>query len=64
MLPSRLDLIGRPLGDVEREFKTLLLTLEADVVPKDVTDEQRKQIISAFNDDLNGWINWLESLKR
>ena len=64
MLPSKFDLTGRTLKDIDREFQTLLLTLEAGVVPKNATEEQKQQTIDSFNDDINGWINWLESLKR
>lgn len=65
MRKSYLNLIGRPLDDVNREFQVLLLKLKGGYVIKDYGDENlQKQVVERWNTDLDGWINWLESLKK
>lgn len=63
MLPSKLNLIGRDLDDINREFQVLLVKIKAG---RPNTDDKNleKQIIESWNTDLNGWINWFESLKK
>ncbi len=59
MLPSKLDLSGRDLDDVKREFYCLLMHIQ--------TNEKRemsKEEIEHWNGNMNGWINWFESLKK
>ena len=63
MLPSKLDLIGRDLEDINREFQVLLTKIKAGT-PKTDDKELQKQIITHWNEDLNGWINWINSLKK
>lgn len=56
MRKSNLNLIGRDLNDINREFQVLLNRIE-----KGLPDEEK--IKKAFNADIDGWINWFESLK-
>ena len=62
MLPSKLNLIGRDLDNVNREFQVLLMKLKSGYAIKDYGDLE-KQVKESWNNDLNGWINWFESLK-
>lgn len=65
MRKSYLNLIGRPLDDVNREFQVLLIKLKGGYIIKDYEDKElQKQIIERWNTDLDGWINWFESLKK
>lgn len=59
MLPSKLDLSGRDLQDVKREFLYLLMHIEANE-KRDMSKEE----VEHWNTDMNGWINWFESLKK
>ena len=59
MLPSKLDLTGRDLQDVKREFHYLLMHIEANE-----KREMTKEEIEHWNSDMNGWINWFDSLKK
>ena len=64
MLPSKLNLIGRDLENVNREFQVLLMKLKGGYAIKDYGDKDlERQIKESWNSDLNGWINWFESLK-
>ena len=63
MLPSKLNLIGRDLDDINREFQVLLVKIKAGT-PKTDDKNLEKQIVESWNTDLNGWINWFESLKK
>jgi hypothetical protein len=60
MRESKLNLIGRDLNDINREFQMLLTKISADYAQKYCNDEQIKK---HWNSDLDGWVNWLESLK-
>lgn len=57
MRDSRLNLIGRDLDDINREFQVLLIKIKANTEKDDVEKKH-------WNMDLDGWINWLESLKK
>lgn len=63
MLPSKLNLIGRDLEDINREFKVLLVKIQSGL-PQTEDKELQKQIVDSWNGDINGWINWLNSLKK
>lgn len=58
MLPSKLNLEGRTLEDIQREFNAFLLRL------KSMENETNEQRIAVFNGDVNGWINWLNSVRK
>lgn len=60
MRESKLDLIGRDLADINREFQSLLIKITAKYPEKYCNDPQIKE---HWNTDIDGWINWLESLK-
>lgn len=60
MRESKLNLIGRSLEDINREFQSLLIKITARYPEKYGNDEQIKE---HWNTDLDGWINWLESIK-
>lgn len=60
MRKSKLNLIGRDLDDINREFYSLLIKIKAGYAEKYCDDPQIKE---HWNTDLDGWINWLESLK-
>ena len=60
MRESKLNLIGRDLNDINREFQMLLAKITAGYSEKCCDDEQIKK---HWNGDIDGWINWLESLK-
>lgn len=60
MRKSKLNLIGRETNDISREFQHLLNKINADY-PSKISDDQ--QIKDHWNSDIDGWINWLESLK-
>lgn len=60
MRESKLNLIGRETNDISREFQHLLNKINADY-PSKISDDQ--QIKDHWNSDIDGWINWLESLK-
>ena len=60
MRKSYLNLIGRPLDDVNREFQMLLVKITAKYPEKYSSDEQIKE---HWNMDIDGWLNWFESLK-
>lgn len=60
MRESKLNLIGRDLNDINREFQMLLAKIVAKYPEKYCDDEQIKK---HWNTDLDGWVNWLESLK-
>lgn len=55
MLPSKLNLIGRTDEDILREFQVLLMKTKTEKV----TQEQKEN----WNGDINGWVNWLETLR-
>lgn len=61
MRKSNLNLIGRDTADINREFQLLLNKINAGYTEKVCDNEQIKQ---HWNSDIDGWINWLESLKR
>ena len=64
MRKSYLNLIGRDLDDINREFQFLLIKIQADYPNKNYGDENlQKQILEHWNSDIDGWVNWLESLK-
>ena len=60
MRESKLYLIGRDLNDINREFQMLLAKIVAQYPEKYRDDPQIKK---HWNTDIDGWINWLESLK-
>ena len=62
MRKSYLNLIGRDLDDINREFQVLLVKIQAGL-PKTANEEDSEIIKKAFNKDVDGWINWLESIK-
>lgn len=59
MLPSKLDLTGRDLKSIQKEFSSFCIYLQAHE-KRELTKEE----IEHFNGDINGWINWFESLKK
>ena len=59
MLKSKLDLINSEIDDVQREFQNLVLRIRASK-HKEFTPEE----IENWNDSMNGWINFFESLKK
>lgn len=63
MLPTKLHLIGRPADDVHREFEIFLRKTKREY-PAGTTDETKRKIDENFNEDINGFINWFESLRR
>ena len=63
MLPSKLNLIGRDLEDINREFQVLLGKIQSGL-PQTEDKKLQKQIVDSWNGDINGWINWLNSLKK
>jgi len=63
LLPSKLDLIGRDLEDINREFQVLLVKIQSGL-PQTEDKKLQKQIVDSWNGDINGWINWLNSLKK
>lgn len=62
MRKSNLNLIGRDMNDINREFQVLLVKIEAGL-PKGTDGKESEKIKKAFNADIDGWINWFESLK-
>lgn len=62
MRPSKLNLIGRDNKDILREFQVLLAKIERGI-PKSSDKDFEKVYKEAFNSDIDGWINWLESIK-
>lgn len=60
MRESKLNLIGRETNDIRREFQHLLNKIDSNY-PSKIGDDQ--QIKDHWNSDIDGWINWLESLK-
>lgn len=54
-LPSKFDLSIKSLADVEREFHILIQKLQA------IENGSMPYDKDHFNQDLNGWINWLNS---
>lgn len=63
MLPTKLNLIGRELDDIQREFTVLLTRIQAGT-PANATPEQVEKLNKAWNEDLNGWVNWVNSLRK
>lgn len=60
-LESKLDLTIKPLDDIEREFHLLINQLKK----KETTSEEMDAKQNAhFNQDLNGWINWINSIRK
>lgn len=55
ILQSKLDLTIKDLDNVEREFHLLIQKLKA------IEDGSMPYDKDHFNQDLNGWINWLNS---
>lgn len=62
MRPSKLNLIGRDNKDILREFQVLLMKIERGV-PESNDKDFEKVYKEAFNSDIDGWLNWLESIK-
>lgn len=54
-LPSKLDLSIKDLDNVEREFHLLIQKLKA------IEANEMPYSKEHFNQDLNGWINWINS---
>ena len=60
MRESKMNLIGRETNDINREFQHLLNKIN-EGYPSKISNNQ--QIKEHWNSDIDGWINWLESLK-
>jgi len=56
-LESKLDLTIKPLDDIEREFHLLISQLKKE----EEMDAKQK---AHFNQDLNGWVNWINSIRK
>ena len=64
MKDSKLILIGRSLDDIDREFQVLLNKMRNGYHVREYQDKNlEKQIHEAWNSDLDGWINFFESIK-
>lgn len=55
MLPSKLDLKGRDAKDLQREFTSFLIKVQA---LKEKTGEEREVTKESLQGDANGWANF------